>query len=74
MTGRRRIKGRPVCGTVYDSRGRAHMLAPVGPLRTVCGRELEPAGDTRLRKSCQHCAELAPAANRVLRAVALIGN
>lgn len=66
VAGRVGVRGRRVCSTVYDARGRAHLLAPVGRLRTLCGRELEPAGDTRLHKSCGHCAELAPAANKVM--------
>jgi hypothetical protein len=65
----RTVKGKLVCSTVWDGRGRAHILSPTA-LETVCGRKLEQAGKVS-GKSCKSCSDGAAAANQVLRKTAL---
>ncbi len=65
----RTVKGKLVCSTVWDGRGRAHILSPIA-LETVCGRKLEQTGKVT-GKSCKSCADGAAAANKLLREVAL---
>lgn len=63
----KRIKGRPVCLTAWDARGRAHLRHPLDSTMTVCGRPLEQAGKPT-GKSCGACGEGARMANILLRA------
>jgi hypothetical protein len=65
----RTIKGLPVCSTVWDARGRAHLRHPSQEGVTVCGRNLELAGKPTV-KSCAACSEGAPLANAILRGLA----
>lgn len=65
-TGIRRVKGRPVCTTAYDGRGRAHLRHPLERGKAVCGRDLELAGKPN-GKSCFDCAAGAREANALLR-------
>jgi hypothetical protein len=60
----RTVAGRPVCLTVWDLWGRAHIADPGGPWGlTVCGRQLDGAGARPTGKSCHACAEGAADAN-----------
>jgi hypothetical protein len=64
----RTVMGRRVCATVYDGKGRAHLLSPTAADETVCGRPLVASATPRIGKSCGACAAGAAAANVALRA------
>lgn len=64
------IKGRPVCETGWDARGRAHIRHPLEAGVTLCGRKLEQAGKPN-GKSCGGCAERAEEGNAILRGIPL---
>lgn len=70
MNAVRRVKGRPVCSTAWDARGRAHIRHPLHFKQTMCGRTLEQAGKPT-GKSCGACAEEAARANEMLRKMVL---
>lgn len=64
--GGKAIAGRPVCTTVYDGRGTAHLAHPTTAGVTVCGRPFQLAGKPTGR-SCQDCSAGAGQANQLLR-------
>lgn len=67
MKGLRTVKGRPVCATAYDHKGRAHIRHPMQFNLTVCGRILDKGAGKPTVKSCGACSEKAAAANKVLQ-------
>lgn len=66
----KRIKGRAVCATAYDTAGRAHLRHPLHFKQTVCGRKLDQAG-MPTGKACGECSEGAAKANKILRTFVL---